>query len=155
MNRSFALLIGLLVAAVPAAHAAPATMSVQVREGQLRATPTFLGRPVASVNYGDRVSVEQTEGVWTKVTSPGGDTGWIHQSALTSKKVVMKASAEDVGAVASGEELALAGKGFNSDVEADFKSKNNIDFTWIDRMERIKVSQDEMAKFLKDGGVAP
>ena len=57
---------------------------------------------------------------------------------------------------ASGDELALAGKGFNSDVEAEFKRRNSeIDFDWVDRMEKISISSEQMQAFLKAGGVQP
>jgi len=102
------------------------------------------------------VTVLQARGDWRQVQAAGGPTGWLHQSALTKKVISMKAGAQDVATAASGDELALAGKGFNSDVEADFKNKNkDIDFTWIDRMEKIKVSMDEITRFLNDGQVKP
>jgi SH3-like domain-containing protein len=141
---------------VSAGAATPSEMSVQVKNVQLRSTPSFLGKPVAGLGYGDRVGVLEKQDVWLKVTAPGGESGWIHQSALTPRKIVLKAGADEVGTTASSEELALAGKGFNSDVEAEFKSQNkDIDFTWIDKMEKIAVSPDEMTRFLKEGGVAP
>jgi hypothetical protein len=46
---------------------------------------------------------------------PVRKTGWLHQSALTKKTISMKAGGQDVATAASGDELALAGKGFNSD----------------------------------------
>ncbi len=145
-----ALAAGLLCAAPAFAK----EMSVQVRSGQLRADPSFLGRMVATVEYGARVSVAEERGDWRRVALAGGASGWIHQSALTPRKIAMQAGSADVSTAASGQELALAGKGFNSDVEADFKRKNaEIDFTWIDRMEEIKFSADEMSVFLRDGGV--
>jgi SH3-like domain-containing protein len=131
------------------------TMSVQVRSGQLRATPSFLGKIVTPVSYADAVTVRQKQGEWVQVATAAGAAGWIHQSALSTKKIVLKAGSENVETTASGEELALAGKGFNSDVEADFKKKNQyIDFTWIDRMEKIKVGAQEMLSFLDEGGLA-
>jgi len=132
------------------------TMSVQVKNGQVRATPSFLGKLVGSLNYGDRLQVQEQQGDWSKVTVPDGQTGWVHTSALTKKKIVMKAGDQNAQSGASGDELALAGKGFNSQVEADFKSKNpNIDFTWVDKMEKIKVAPEAMQQFLKDGGIQP
>lgn len=134
----------------------PAEMSVQVQSGQVRATPSFLGQVVATVKYGDRLDVVEQQNGWTKVRTPAGKEGWMHDSALTRKRVVMKAGAEDVQASASGEELALAGKGFNSDVEAEFKNQNkDIDFTWVDRMLKYKVTPEEMRAFLKEGEVTP
>ncbi len=136
------------------ASAAVKMMSVQVRNGQVRGTPSFLGALVGPVGYGEQVEVLQTQGVWMQVRTPAGKSGWMHQSALSPKKIVMKAGDQDVKTGASGDELALAGKGFNSDVEAAFKAKNkNIDFTWVDRMEKYKVSTQELEAFLKEGQV--
>ena len=46
-------------------------------------------------------------------------TGWIHQSALTSKQIVMNSGAA-VSSSANSQEIALAGKGFNEDVERQY-----------------------------------
>lgn len=147
------IVIGLvLLFSATALHAAE--MSVQIQAGQLRETPSFLGKVVATVSYADRVVIITKQSPWMQVSSPSGTKGWIHESALTRDKIVLKAGADDVQRTASGEEIALAGKGFNSQVEADFKDKNKeIDFTWIDRMEKFKVEQSEMNVFLKEGGL--
>jgi uncharacterized protein YgiM (DUF1202 family) len=111
---------------------------------------------VAPLSYGDRVQVLETKNEWMNVTGPGGQSGWVHSSALTKKTIAMTSGTQDVQTGASGDELALASKGFNSDVEADFKSKNkNVDFTWVDKMEKFKVQPREMQSFLKEGGVKP
>lgn len=149
-------LILVLALAGPLAARAAEQMSVQVQNAQLRADASFLGKLTGTVPYGTRVTVLQARGDWRQVQAPGGAGGWLHQSALTKKVIAMKAGAQDVAQTASGDELALAGKGFNSDVEADFKSKNkDIDFTWIDRMEKFKVSMDEITRFLNEGQVKP
>ena len=148
--------LGLIVIATATLASAPVTMSVQVKSGQVRATPSFLGQVIAPLNYGDRLQVLETQGDWSKVTAPGGQTGWVHSSALTKKKIAMKAGSQNAQTAASGDELALAGKGFNSDVEADFKAKNrNVDFTWVDKMEKIKVNPESKQRFLKEGGIQP
>lgn len=145
-----------LALAGPLAAAAADQMSVQVQNAQLRADASYLGKLVTSVPYGTRVTILQSRGDWRQVQEPGGKSGWVHLSALSKKNIAMKAGAQDVATTASGDELALAGKGFNSDVEADFKNKNKqIDFTWIDRMEKIKVSMDEINQFLAEGQVKP
>ncbi len=137
-----------------AAVAAPAQMSVQVREGKLRATASFLGSVVAPVAYGDRVTVMEKKGDWFRVTAPDGAVGWMHTGALTKSKIRLSAGEADAQTGASSDELALAGKGFNADVEAQFKQQNQkIDFTWVDRMEKIKVSAKESQDFLKAGGL--
>jgi SH3-like domain-containing protein len=131
-------------------------MSIQVKNGQLRATPSFLGSVVAGLAYGDQVTVVKSQGPWFQVKDARSRSGWIHQSALTEKRIVMTAGTVNAQTTASGEELALAGKGFNSDVEAEFKAQNqDIDFTWVDKMEQIKVSPEESVQFLAQGLVAP
>jgi SH3-like domain-containing protein len=149
------LLVGILAAA-SVVLAAGEKMSVQVKSGQLRATPSFLGSVVATVAYADRVTVAGKQDPWFKVTDARGRTGWIHQSALTKKRIVLSAGTADAGKGVSGEELSLAGKGFNSQVEAEFKAENkDIDFTWVDRMGTFVVTPDEATAFLAKGEVEP
>ena len=159
MTRFFGMLVScLLLLSVSAAVAEGGkAMSVQVKQGQVRATPSFLGKIVATLAYGDRVQALEDRNGWVKVVPPGSKTpGWMHSSALTEKKIVLKAGRKETAAAASSGELALAGKGFNSDVEAEFKKKyKNIDFTWIDRMESMKVPPDRIGVFLREGGLAP
>ena len=148
--------LGLILLACTTLAEGPVTMSVQVKSGQVLETPSFLGKVVTKVNYGDRMQGVEQQGDWSKVTAPGGQSGWMHSSALTKKKIAMNAGGQNAQTAASGDELALAGKGFNSDVEADFKAKNrNVDFTWVDKMEKIKVPAESMQQFLKDGGIQP
>lgn len=152
-ERTLAAVAGLMTAVAMTAFSA--TMSVQVKEAPVRANPSFVGKIAGTLAYGDQVEVAQTQGAWSKVTG-GGVSGWIHTSALSSKKIALTAGQEQAKVAASGDELALAGKGFNSDVEAKFKADHkNVDFTWIDRMERIKIPAAEMQAFLKAGDVTP
>lgn len=133
-------------------------MSVQVKVGELRATPSFLGKIVGRVAYGDRVAVLENRQPWIQVQAAGAGavSGWIHQSALTPDRIVLKAGSTDVQQTASGDELALAGKGFNEQVEESFKAKNpKVDFTWIDKMETFVVSDDQMRIFLEQGEIQP
>lgn len=152
LRRLWPLLLPLLAAA---ALAATQMMSVQVRQGQLRDKPSFLGKIAGAVAYGDQVTVMESRDGWTRVQGAAG-SGWIHTSALSPKKIVLKSGAADVNSGASGQELALAGKGFNDEVEAEFKTGHpQADFTWVDRMEQMKVDPDQAAVFLQTGGVVP
>lgn len=131
------------------------SLSVQVKEGQMRSSPSFLGAIVAKPSYGDRVVLLEDQGNWKKVSSKGVQ-GWMHASALTMKNIVLKAGTANVQTTATGGEIALAGKGFSEEVEKQYKSQNrNVDFTWVDRMERFAVSPEEMRAFLKQGQVVP
>jgi uncharacterized protein YgiM (DUF1202 family) len=131
-------------------------LSVQVREGQLRSIPSFLGKIVAKASYGERVTLIQDQGDWKKVARQGGVQGWMHASALTTKTIVLKAGAANVQTGASGGEIALAGKGFNEEVEKQYKNLNrDLDYAWVDRMEDFQVSPEEMQAFLKQGALIP
>ena len=130
-------------------------MSVQVRDGQLRNRASFLGTVTATVAYGDRVTVNQSQAGWCEVATAAGKTGWIHESALTPKRVVLSSGTTDARAGASGEEVALAGKGFSKEVEAEYKKTNkDIDYTWVDWMGKQKVSGEQIVQFLKQGDLA-
>ncbi len=132
-----------------------AAMSVQVKEGRLRAAPSFLGSSVGSVSYGDRVRVLEQRGAWLRVAA-GARQGWIHRSALTEKTIVLQAGAEDVKRAATTDELALAGKGFSRQVEDRFRAAHpGLDFSWIDRMETFTASADEVRRFLQEGALFP
>jgi len=151
------LLVALLLCAfgLPLFSATQALLSVQVKEGQLRSAPSFLGSVIAALAYGDRVELVEDKGAWKQVAIRKLK-GWMHMSALTAKKIVLQAGAGDVQTSATGSELALAGKGFNARVEAEFRIKNkDIDYTWVDRMEALTVKPDQMQAFLKQGQVNP
>ena len=130
-------------------------MSVQVRDGQLRNRASFLGTVTGAVAYGDRVTVNQTQAGWCEVATAAGKSGWIHESALTPKRVVLSSGANDARTGASGQEVALAGKGFSKEVEASYKSQNrDIDYTWVDWMGKQTVPPEQLVQFLKQGGLA-
>jgi uncharacterized protein YgiM (DUF1202 family) len=130
-------------------------MRVQVKNGQVRATPSFLGKIVANLHYGDQVTTLNSSGDWTEV-SVGGVRGWMHKSALTTGNISLQAGGKDAPLAASNDELALAGKGFNEQVEASFKAKNpNLDYTSINRMEAVTTSAEERQRFLSEGGLTP
>lgn len=132
------------------------TMSVQVKEAQVRSTPSFLGTIIARPSYGDRVEIVQDQGTWKKVAIRGGVQGWMHASALTTKTIVLKAGAGNVQTSATGSEIALAGKGFSEEIEKQYKQLNhNLDYAWVDRMEKFQVSPEQMQAFLKQGNVVP
>ncbi len=141
----------LLLAVAVAGFSAPATMSVTVKETPVRATPSFLAKALAVLAYGDQVQVLDTKGDWARV-STGKAEGWVSLKALTEKKIVLKSGAE-VSQSASSGEVALAGKGFNADVEAEYKQEQKLDYTWVDRMEAVKVTPPQISSFIARGGL--
>lgn len=128
-------------------------MSVQVKAGQVRSTPSFLGAIVAEVGYAQQVQVLEEKSGWMRVNVPGRNVqGWMHGSALSAKRIVLQAGADDVQRAATTGEIALAGKGFNQQVEDQYRSRNrSIDFTWIDRMQQSGVSMTQLKRFAEEG----
>ncbi len=147
--------IALLLVAVPSFAAKAKTMSVQVRKGQLRSAPSYLSRVITALDYTTKVDVLEEKGTWMRVKQQEGDAeGWMNASALTKKKLKLASGDQDATTAVSSEEQALAGKGFNSDVEAKFKEQNSeIDFTWVDKMEKMTIPTPTIVEFLKTGNV--
>ena len=142
----------LALAGLAALWAAP--MSVIVKETQIRATPSYMGKILAVAKYGDRLEVVSEQSGWAKVNLPSGKgQGWVHISALSAKQVVLKAGEAGATSGASSGEVALAGKGFNKEVEAQYRDETQLDYTWIDRMEGYRVSPEQVLAFLQAGGL--
>ncbi len=129
-------------------------MSVTVRETQLRANPAFLGQVVSLLAYGDRVEVLQEQGPWFRVETESNQSGWVHSSALTTKRIVLESARGDGSAGASGTEVALAGRGFNEEVENRYKNEEGLDFSGVDRMEGYDYPPGVLLAFLEEGGLA-
>ncbi len=147
----------LLLGVIVVASAEAKQMSVTVKQTEVRATPGYLGKILGVLVYGDRVTLldqpANTPKGWVKIVGPDGKLqGWVNLSALTEKEIKLASSAGVQQQAASGD-VALAGKGFNSDVEAEYQKEENLDYTWVDRMENISVSPQRVAAFMADGGL--
>lgn len=146
--------LALLLAVAAAVALAAQLMSVQVRSGRLRDKPAFLSRVVCNLAYGDRVVLSGEKGDWRKVApATGGKPGWMHVSALTEQEIVLNPTDKDVEAAASSDELALAGKGFNKQVEDQYRAQSNLDYAKVDEMEKIAVPPKLIREFLRKGGL--
>jgi hypothetical protein len=143
------------VLALHAGATSASDLSVQVRKAEVRSSPSFLGTVVGSLAYADRVTPVEKKGDWTRISREGTTLGWVHSQSLTPKRIVLKGG-EVAKTGASSDELALAGKGFTEEVEKEYKAQNkDIDFAPIDRMEKITIAPEKLAKFLKAGDVSP
>lgn len=153
--RRLALIALVAIVAVPALAAGTKTMNVQVREAQVRQAPGFLSRILATVPYTEPVTVLEEKNDWIRVQT-GSTEGWMHSTALTKKRLKLSGVGPDAQVTVTSDEQALAGKGFNSDVEKQFKERNSkVDFTPIDKMEKLKIPVAEIQAFLEKGDVAP
>jgi hypothetical protein len=126
------------------------TVTVLVQETTLRKRPQFFAPAAGTAKLGQSFEASGPSAGWYKT-----DEGYLHQSAVTAKKVRL-GSADSVGGSASAEEVTLAGKGFNAQVEKSYKGKNGAaNFAAVDAMERRTVSESALQEFLRAGGLLP
>lgn len=142
----------LLAAALLPAAALAATVTVLVQETVVRKKPQFFAPAAGTARLGQTFEAEGPENGWYKVD--GALDGFVHASAVTAKKV--KVGGDSVGGGASAEEVTLAGKGFNAQVEKSYGAKNGAaDFRGVDAMERRGVSDAAVLEFMRSGGLLP
>jgi hypothetical protein len=159
MRLNRLLIIGLLAVGCAGAvwAAQDKLMSVQLKSADLREKASPFGAISGSLPYGSRVMVLEQSGPWCRIkqATDGTAAGWMHISALTEKHIELKAGT-DASTKASSDEVAIAGKGFNSQVESQYKNANaKLDFATIDRMEKIKIPLKELSAFVEEGALAP
>ena len=148
-------LIPVLVAILAVGTWAASVLTVQVSSTRLREDAKFWAASIETVSAGAALNEVARSGAWIQVRSVSGKTGWVHESAVMSKRVVLGGGSRTADTVASSDEIALAGKGFNEQVEGEYKKANTgLDFKAVDRMATFTVSEEEALQFLKDGKLA-
>ncbi len=128
---------------------------VKVQTTSVRKEPKFYSPAVATLVAGETVTQISAQDGWFKVKTSKGVEGWIHSSAVGSKSFTLAAIDKSLKTQATTEEVALAGKGFNKQVEEEYKSRNKeLSFAEVDRMLLIIVKTEELRKFLEIGRLA-
>lgn len=134
--------------ALSAAAAYATTITVLVQETALRKRAQSYAPSVGTARLGQKFESGGLESGFYKTSS-----GYIHSSAVTAKKVSL-GSDDSVGGSASAEEVTLAGKGFNAQVEKSYGSKNgSVNFGAVNSMERRSVGEAALFEFLRAGGL--
>jgi len=153
-HRAAVLALALALASVTAWGGA--SRQVVVKEAVIRSKPMIFSKKLTTIGNGAWLEVLETRRAWVLVRLPDGRSGWIQQSALNADELALKAGSRPVTTAASDEELTLAGKGFNREVEREFRQRNRaIDYRWIERMEAFKPSDRELRRFLEAGELTP
>ena len=143
------------VAVVCVAFLLAETLIVKVQTTYVRKEPKFYSSPVATLRAGESITQLSAQAGWFKVRMSNGLEGWIHSSAVQTGKLKVAAMDKSLKTSATADEVALAGKGFNKQVEDEYKSRNKgLNFSEVDRMLKIKVSPSELRRFLMDGRLA-
>ena len=124
------------------------TLYVATKTVELKASTGVFARTNATLNYGDRVTVLSVDGKWVEVRSVSSPslTGWTASANMTAKQVVAGSTT-----TATASEVALAGKGFNQEVEESYKKSGNFNYADVDRTEAISVNLAELFRFLEEG----
>jgi uncharacterized protein YgiM (DUF1202 family) len=126
------------------------TVYVNVKNLQLKSgTGFFAGKSGSPLAYGDQITVLQVKGKWVEVRYSGRSSfsGWTNSSNLTTKRIV---AAGGTGG-ASAREVAMAGKGFNEEVENAYKSSGSLNYAGIDAIEAVTVPENELYNFIIEG----
>jgi len=144
------------VLAIWAGAGFPTPMSVQVKTTKVRATPSQLGKVIATVKYGAIVEAGGPQKGWYPVTTKDDKRGYLHKSALSKQRITMRAGTANVPAGVSLDEVALAGKrveDFTEQMATQLEGDGKLDFTWVDRMATFGVSDDQIRTFRTEGNL--
>ena len=124
------------------------TLFVAIKTVDLKSGTGFFASNRGRLNYGDRVTVLQVSGKFAEVRSAtnASITGWTPSANLTARQVVAGTG------TATGSEVAMAARGFNQEVERNYRSQNqNLNYDAVDTVEAITVDLDELRRFLEEG----
>ena len=123
------------------------TAWVSAKTAAIKSSTWFFASTRGSLEMGAQVTVLQVNGNWAEVRSAANTSlsGWTAVSNLSAKRIVAS------GTGASASEVALAGKGFNQEVENAYKANGTLNYADVDKTEAIKVSQDELLRFVTEG----
>lgn len=132
--------------------AAAETVQVTTRENALRKECRFFAPVKLKVTLGERLTVKGRKGDWYLVSARGVN-GCIHKSAVETRSFASAGRGAASGG-ASADEVSLAGKGFNPQVEADYRKTNReLNYAAVDEIVRITVREDELESFVLKGGL--
>jgi len=151
MKKIFVMLcMGLFVAAsaMQAQAIKGGTMYVASKTLELKSSTGFFASVKGTLTYGAAVTIVDIQGNWAEVRPAANSSisGWTPVANLSAKRIVPGSTP---GATAS--EVALAGKGFNQEVENAYKAKGSLNYADVDRTETQKVTKKELQDFIIAG----
>ena len=152
MRKTFSI-VAVIALALTSASAVLAAkqLSVQLREVQVKASPSYLSATVGTLSYGAGIEVQSEEGNWYRIAQP---SGYIPKNATGKAKASVDASKNYAAKGVSHDETALAGKGFNPQVESQYKKDNAglaAAYAQVDKVEAMTVPLPELNQFITAG----
>lgn len=143
----------ILLSALSVGAAAAETVKVVTRSNALRAECRFSSPVRAKLRFGDTLNVNGRKGDWYLV-SFGAAKGCIHKSAVEARSFSVSGGGASRGGGASADEVSLAGKGFNPQVEDSYRKDNkSLNYAQVDEVERLTVSDAALEAFVLQGGL--
>lgn len=127
------------------------TQKIQVREVAVKSQPSYMSQTVGTLSFGATVEVNGTEGNWYRIEHPAG---YIPQNVVGSSSASVDSSKRYAASSVTHDETALAGKGFNPQVEGQYKKSSaslTAAYTQVDRVERMSVSDAALNQFITSG----
>jgi len=124
------------------------TLYVSVKTVALKSSIGYFANNIGTLYYGDKVTVIQISGKFVEVRSSvkSSLTGWTALSNLSVKQIVSGNTSS-----LSLSEVALAGKGFNHELEEAYKKSENLKFNDVDKSEAIILQEADILRFLENG----
>jgi SH3-like domain-containing protein len=127
------------------------TMYVTAKTIEVKSSTAFFADTLGTLSYGAPVSILQEYGKWLQIKSSELPelSGWVSATSLTSKRIISGSSTS-----ASANELALAGKGFNQEVENAYRQNGALNYEAVDAMEAMSIPNRQLFSFLQEGRLA-
>lgn len=153
-SRTLALCLGFTLALQATVGIPDSVLIVTKKETKLRTAKRLYAPAVCELREGDILKQLAKEGAWYSA-SYKAQTGWIHESDVSDRKDV-RLSGEGVRETYSAAETAAAKKGFNREIEGDYKKTNPAlakMFQVVDQIQARVISESELVRFLRDGRI--
>ena len=143
-------LVGVLMLA---SVALGATVKVITQEAMIRTDKRFFSPALVRAPFGAALQELGREGDWFRVNYQGKE-GWIHKSAVQEQKFQLSSLAGGQAEEASRDEVALAGKGFNPEVEKAFRDKNpKMRYDLVNQVQAYRVEEQQLQAFIRTGNL--
>jgi hypothetical protein len=129
------------------------TARIITKENALREQCRFFSPAKAKLQYADTVTLISKEGDWYRVSFKGTE-GCIHRNAIEEKSFSLSGMSGTEKRSATNAEVALAGKGFNPQIEGSYRHNHpDMNFRAVDLIERYAVSETDLLEFINRGGL--
>lgn len=119
---------------------------VKTKNADLMKKKSALAGSATVVSYGAELIVMEESDGWYYVQLSGKKNvkGWIKESKTTDRKLSTRSSA-------NAKEIALAGKGFNAEIENLYANSGNGNYDAVDEVEKTEVKSDKINTFIEKG----